>query len=48
MTRCPDCEWFDEPDAVALHLINFHDWDTDKATVWLREQVEEKALEEQP
>lgn len=38
---CPSCNRIDnEADEIAIHLIDYHGWDTDKATVWLREQVE--------
>lgn len=44
MSICPVCEMVDRPDEIAIHLIDQHGWKTDKATVWLREEVEEEAF----
>lgn len=41
---CPDCGLIDKHDDIAIHLMHFHLWETDKTTVWLREQVEEEAF----
>ena len=50
-TVCPSCwEGFvaKNPDDVAIHLIDTHGWDTDKATIWLRNEVEPKAFMKEP
>lgn len=46
ITNCPECGFIDVPDTVAIHLIDTHRWETDKATVWLREQAESDAFDE--
>lgn len=43
-STCPDCPIHGLPDDIAIHLIDTHGWETDKATVWLREQVEERSF----
>lgn len=40
---CPQCSISrKQADAVAIHLIDKHGWHTEKARVWLRDEVEPK------
>lgn len=49
MAICPSCFLMEvNPDDIAIHLMDYHKWVVDKATVWLREQIEEEAFNEQP
>jgi hypothetical protein len=49
MSICPLCfEMNEKPDEIAVHLVDYHEWETDEATVWLRKQVEEKSFYEEP
>lgn len=51
---CPECGRpnpvqfdptpFGGPDDVAIHLLDSHGWDYEKARLWLRDKVEEKAF----
>lgn len=48
-TRCPEypCLGHKEigkPDDVAIHLVDRHQWDAEKARLWLRDKVEEGAF----
>lgn len=45
---CPVC-FFMVPaaDEVAVHLISEHSWDYEKARLWLRDTIEEKAFHEE-
>lgn len=49
MTLCAVCyEKFGVPDDAAIHLVDTHQWDTERARLWLRDQVEEKAFYAEP
>ncbi len=39
---------FTDPADLAIHLVDRHEWATDKAAAWLREKVESKAFADEP
>jgi len=46
---CPECLYMQvDPSDIAIHLVDAHEWGIDKATAWLREQVESKSFNSEP
>lgn len=46
--NCSICgDVFDKADDVAIHLVDDHGWDTERARLWLRDQIEEQAFYEE-
>jgi hypothetical protein len=47
--KCFECDqWFDRPDDLAIHLIDEHCWDSERARLWLRDTIEEQAFNNEP
>lgn len=42
MSTCPVCAKEDRPYALALHLMDYHDFTYTKAAAWLKDQEERK------
>ena len=46
---CPVCFFMDKAaDQVAIHLLKEHQWEYEKARLWLRDKIEEGAFYEKP
>jgi hypothetical protein len=41
--KCLYCDLFADPAEIAIHYIDAHEWEYDRACAWLREKIEEAA-----